>query len=465
MRLLNAGLRCTLASVILPWLLQAPIASALPLLASTPTGLAAEAGGPDNRYNLGVGDRLQITVFNVPEYSGEQQVLADGTLNLPVVGKISVAGMTIEQAEAAISARYQSELRYATVTVSLLQPRPLQVAIAGEVNKPGPYILEVPENAQFPNIVQAIQAAGGMTQAADLRQIEVRRLQQDSGTLQIITINLWELLQNGDLRQNLSLRDGDAIIVPSSLVVNLTESAQLAASNLIGEPTDLDVAVVGEVFRPGVYKFSAVRNTSNDLSQGRPTVAKAIQQAGGITPAADIRQIQVRRPTRNGVEQLINIDFWKLFQSGDLTQDLVLQQGDTISIPTAQSATAAEAAQIVSTNLSPDTIRVNVVGEVKSPGTVEIPANSTLNQALLAAGGFTERSRKIIELIRLNPNGSILQRQIEIDLSRGVSPDANPLLWNNDVIVVDRTSAAQLGDQLSVILGPLLQLLPVRVLF
>ena len=105
------------------------------------------------------------------------------------------------------------------------------------------------------------------------------------------------------------------------------------------------------------------------------------------------------------------------------------------------------------------------MGEVKQPGTVQVPANTTLNQALLAAGGFTERSRKNVELIRLNPNGTILQQQIQIDLTQGVNPQTNPLLWNNDVIVVDKTSTARLGEQLGTILGPLLQLLNLRVLF
>ena len=426
----------------------------------SPTGMSSVV---DNTYALGAGDRLQITIFNVPEYSGEQQVLADGSLNLPVVGKLLVTGLTIEQAESAISTRYQSELRYPRITVSLLQPRPLRIAVSGEINQPGSYQLEVAQGSQFPGIAQAIQAAGGMTYAADLRQVEVRRMQQ-SGVAQVIAVDLWELLRNGDLSQNLSLRDGDTIFIPAVEAVNLADSAQLAASNLVSQSENLNIAVVGEVFRPGVYTISGTGGTGEN-GKGLQTVTKAIQQAGGIKPSADIRQIQVHRLTRNGPEQIINIDFWQLFRAGDLTQDIALQQGDTISIPTAQSASSAEAAQVVSTNLSPDKILVNVVGEVKQPGTVQVPANTTLNQALLAAGGFTERSRKNVELIRLNPNGTILQQQIQIDLTQGVNPQTNPLLWNNDVIVVDKTSTARLGEQLGTILGPLLQLLNLRVLF
>ncbi|WP_232314947.1 SLBB domain-containing protein [Picosynechococcus sp. PCC 7003] len=416
---------------------------------------ALPAMGADRTYILGVGDQLEIEVFNVPEYSGSQRVLADGSLNLPAIGKVPVAGLTIEAAEAAIATRYRSELRYPKITLVLLQPRSFQVTLSGEVNSPGAYTLD---GGEFPTLVQAIQASGGLTYAADLRQVQIRRL-NPSGARQTVAVDLWELLQNGDASQNIALRDGDAVFVPAIETVNLTESAQLAASNLIGTPATLDIGVVGEVFRPGIYRLTGSESQTN------PTVSQAIREAGGIKPSADIRKIQVRRLTRSGTPQTIDIDFWELFQAGDLTQDLALQQGDTISIATADALSDAEAAQIVSTNLSPDRILVNVVGEVENPGSVQVPANTTLNQAVLAAGGFTDRSRENVELIRLNPNGTIVQQQFEIDFSQSVNAESNPILWNNDVIIVDRNATASFTDGLSRILSPLRNLLPFGFLF
>ncbi|SMH30398.1 MULTISPECIES: SLBB domain-containing protein [Cyanophyceae] len=416
---------------------------------------ALPAMGVDRNYILGVGDQLEVEVFNVPEYSGSQRVLADGSLNLPAIGKVPVAGLTIEAAETAIATRYQSELRYPRITLVLQQPRSFQVTLSGEVNSPGAYTLD---GGQFPTLVQAIQASGGLTYAANLRQVQIRRL-SPSGARQTVAVDLWELLQNGDASQNIALRDGDAVFVPAVETVNLTESAQLAASNLIGTPETLDIGVVGEVFRPGIYRLTGGESQTN------PTVSQAIREAGGIKPSADIRQIQVRRLTRSGTPQTIDIDFWELFQSGDLTQDLALQQGDTISIATAAAPSDAEAAQIVATNLSPDQILVNVVGEIESPGAVRVPANTTLNQAVLAAGGLTDRARNDVELIRLNPNGTIVQQQFEIDFSQNVNAESNPILWNNDVIIVDRNATASFTDGLSRILSPLRNLLPFGFLF
>ena len=416
--------------------------------------------GVDETYILGAGDILGVNIFRVPEFSGEQRVGVDGSVNLPLVGKVYVEGMNLQEVESAIASQYQPELRSPTVTVSLLQPRPLQIAISGEIQQPGSYVLPLVNNAQFPSVAQAVQVAGGMTQAADLEGVQIRR-SQPSGVTQTITLNLWKLLQTGDLSQDLTLRDGDVIIIPATTEVDLTTTAQLAASNLASTTQSSDVAVVGEVFRPGAYRLGGGQNATS-----RPTVSQAIQTAGGIKPSANVRQIQVRRPTHNGTQQLINIDLWQLLQEGDLSQDLALQEGDTVIIPTATEITATEAAQITSTNLAPDVIRVNVAGEVKQPGTVEVPSNTTLNEALLSVGGLNERSEEVVELVRFNPDGSLTRREIQVNLNQGIDPQTNPLLWHNDIVIAGRTRSARITDKISDILGPIIQLLPpLRLLF
>ncbi|MEL7225596.1 MAG: SLBB domain-containing protein, partial [Cyanobacteria bacterium J06576_12] len=191
-----------------------------------------------------------------------------------------------------------------------------------------------------------------------------------------------------------------------------------------------------------------------------------VQTAGGIRPSADIRNIQVRRLTRNGSEQLIDLDFWQLLQEGDLSQDLVLQQGDTVIIPVATAATPGEIAQLTAANFSPDEVRINVVGEVASPGTLAVPPDTTLNQAVLAAGGFTNRSTETVELVRLNPNGSVTQREITVDLTEGIDSERNPLILSNDVVLVGRNGRAQFNDSVGGIFQPFLQMLaPLRLLF
>ncbi|MEL6816843.1 MAG: SLBB domain-containing protein, partial [Cyanobacteria bacterium J06598_3] len=354
-------------------------ASASSALTAAPADGVLVAQQLYDTYRLGPGDSITVDIFNVPEYSGQQDVLADGFVNLQAAGLVDVSGLTLQEAGAAIASAYQSELRYPQVTVVLNTPRDLRVAISGEVSEPGLYTLTPENNAQFPTVAQALQEAGGVTQAADLRQVQLRRRRGDGG-FQTISLDLWQLLNNGDVRQDIALRDGDALVITETDTVNIAETNQLSASNLAASAeAPIVIAVVGEVFRPGAYEFGS-GSASKEAGLGRTTVTQVVQTAGGVKPSADIRQIQVRRLTRSGAEQLIDLDFWQLLQAGDLSQDLVLQQGDTVVIPVATDATPGEIAQLTAANFSPDEVRVNVVGEVEKPGVLQVPPNTTLNQ-------------------------------------------------------------------------------------
>jgi polysaccharide export outer membrane protein len=223
------------------------------------------------------------------------------------------------------------------------------------------------------------------------------------------------------------------------------------------------VVIVGAVFRPGAYSLSqdgggtntSAGNTPTAVSTNLPTVTKALQTAGGITNIADIRNIEVQRITRTGV-QTTKINLWELLQSGDINQDVFLQQGDTVIVPTATDIASTDLQQIASASFSPATISVNVVGEVKSPGLIQIPPNRPLNQALLSAGGFdnTRANKSSVELIRLNPNGSLTRRKIDVDFELGNAEENNPVLHNNDVIIVRRSFVTKIGDSGSSLLQP-----------
>jgi polysaccharide export outer membrane protein len=191
-------------------------------------------------------------------------------------------------------------------------------------------------------------------------------------------------------------------------------------------------------------------------TEGYPTLTRVIQLAGGITPMADIRNIQVRRRTQTFNEQMIKIDLWELLQSGDISQDLIMQEGDTIVVPQVSQLNLEEATEIATANFAPNQIEVNVVGEVKAPGVVAVRPNTSLNQALLAAGGFNEtRAEKTnVDLIRLNSDGTVSTRTIEIDFSQSINEQTNPLLQNNDVVVVHRSNLAEFTDPFRELLVP-----------
>ncbi|MEM7063181.1 MAG: SLBB domain-containing protein [Cyanobacteria bacterium P01_B01_bin.77] len=456
----------TVAGILLGLTTDVALANPAPLARDTFTAAAL-----DDSYLLGPGDLISVDVFNVPEYSGEQQILANGTINLPAVGQLSVADLTLPQAEQAISTIYRARVRYPQITVSLLTPRQLRIAISGEIHRPGVYTMPVGDAGQFPTLVNAIQLAGGLTQAADVQRVNVQR-RGENGIVQQVTSNLSALIGQGDLRQDIPLRDGDSITITQADEIDLRTSSQIVVSNLAtNEEEAISVVIVGEVFRPGTYNYASRPTSSQSVTggeasgntvqqPGRLTVTRALRLAGGIKPMANLRQVEVKRTTRTGENRTILLDLWQLVDAGDSRQDLVLQAGDTIVVPTAVAASPEQIGLLTTTNLAPDTITVNIVGEVERPGTVAVAANTTLNQAVLAAGGFNRRARETVELIRLNTNGTVTQRSMDIDLAQGLNPEGNPIMQHNDIVVVDPRATAQLADGLRTLLSPFLQMLP-----
>jgi polysaccharide export outer membrane protein len=397
----------------------------------------------DEGYLIGPGDVLHLEIFDLPEHSHDYGVLPDGSLNLPQVGPVKISRMTLQQAAQTIEQKLASWLRRPNVTVSLVQARPLQVAIAGEVKRPGVYTLE-----NLTALTQALQKAGGPTSLANLREVQVRRpLPQGQGQEQTITLNLVDLITAGNLNNDIVLRAGDSVFVPTATSVNLQELGGIATStlgSLSSEP--IRIAVVGEVKTPG----------PRILNDGIQTVTTAIQGAGGITQEADIRQIQIRRTSIAGETQTIAVDFWKLLKDGDLSQDLPVQDGDTVFVPTATTLSPEEMTRLASASFSPETMTVNVVGEVTGPGPVEVKPNTPLNQAILAAGGFTNRAKKgSVDLVRLNPDGTVTKRSIDIDLAQGLNTETNPALRPNDTIIVGRSGFARFQEGLSTFLSPI----------
>lgn len=452
----------------------APLPSQAPLMQGSQT---TPQGFESNDYILGAGDRVKIDFFNVPEFSAEYQVLPNGTINLPLVGAIPVQGRTIEQATQALSARYASVLQRPVITITLTAARPIRIAIAGEVNRPGSYAVSATAptagDVGVPTLSRTIQLAEGLTQSADLRRVQIRRQPAfGSTTPQVVTVDLWKLLQSGELQQDVQLRDGDSVFIPATTQVDLAEARQLAATNIAARNNrPLKVTIVGEVSRPGPYTLleGAVGQRDQLINPNLlqvPSVTRAIQVAGGITQLADVRNIQVRRLTRSGPTQVIKLDFWKLLKEGDVVQDMPLQDGDTIEVPQARNLTEKEIIEIGSASFSPDKITVNVVGEVERPGAILVQPNTPLNQAILAAGGFDQKaSKRSVTLIRLNPNGAVEKREVAIDLAQAANEKGNPPLRNNDIVVVRKSGLATVVDGASTILSPLGGLLGIFRIF
>lgn len=250
-------------------------------------------------YTLTAGDRIAVTIANIPEFSGQYQVLVDGTVDFPSLGTTSVWGLTVKQIAELLTTRYtQAEiLREPTITVSLLTMSPLRVALSGEVNRPGSYNLPSADG-KLPTLTEAIQKAGGITEQADLRQVKLIRARR-SGTDDTFQINLWDLLQSGDLRQDVTLRDGDSIVLAKATApINPAEAGLQGAANV--SPAFMQVGILGETRQSGVVQVPP----NTPLNQ-------VILAAGGFNNRASKGSVELVRLNRDGTvnRRTIRVDF------------------------------------------------------------------------------------------------------------------------------------------------------------
>jgi len=193
-------------------------------------------------------------------------------------------------------------------------------------------------------------------------------------------------------------------------------------------PRPVKVTIVGEVTRPGLYPLGSFSNP-----------VEAIQTAGGVTLNADVRNIHLRRLAgSSGAQKETTLNLADLFTNGNQLQNPVLFDGDTIVVSRAMQPVPEEVLAIGQTNLAPPTISVTVIGEVKAPGSVSLPANTPLIEALFRSGGLIRRRAQMnhIELVRFNRNGTTTRQVFAYKDDLPVSNQTNPPLRNGDTVIV-----------------------------
>ena len=162
----------------------------------------------------------------------------------------------------------------------------------------------------------------------------------------------------------------------------------------------------------------------------------------------------------------VQYDFLQVLESGGPTVNPLLYDGDSVLIPRAEQLSETELLKVASSTFAPDTISVNVVGEVERPGAQAVKANSPLSQALLSAGGLTRRANAgQVRLLRLEPNGTIRQSSVAYNPAAPMGTQANPPLQQGDVVVVDRHGWAKANDSLRSAVEPIAPLVNAGSLF
>ena len=299
------------------------------------------AGPVPADYKLGPGDNLVLILTGDVELSYSLPVTREGFVLIPQVGQVHVANLTLDQLRDVLYTRlgrvYSGVKRSANATtrfdVTVANVRANQVYVVGEVSQPGAYQI-----SSLGTVFTALYAAGGVTERAKLRGVEVQRLGKT-----VATLDLYDYLLRGNTRNDIRLETGDVVFVP----VHLSR-----------------VRMRGAVLRPAVY----------ETKQGE-TLADMIQAAGGFRPDAALERVKVERvlpPEARGAQTTARATI-DVPMTGGVPPRFALEDGDVVQVDSLAGAA--------------DQYTVAITGMVQQPGTYPWRPGITLRQLVVLARG------------------------------------------------------------------------------
>ena len=257
-------------------------------------------------YVLGPGDTLIVQLYGKENSTEAYTLNREGSVLFDNIGPVNLAGMTFTQATERVNQIVSEQMIGVKSAVTMGTLRTIRVFVLGEVVLPGSYVI-----SSLSTMTNAMFASGGVTKIGSLRNIQLKR----KGKV-ITTLDLYDLLLNGDTAKDRRLLPGDVLFVP---------------------PIGKTIGISGEVKRPAIYEL-----------KNEETVDQAIKLAGGLLPSAYLRASRIERITPAGEKTLVNIDL-----TANNGKSFLVNDADVI--------------QIFSTL---DTMRdiVQVAGHVKRPG-------------------------------------------------------------------------------------------------
>jgi protein involved in polysaccharide export with SLBB domain len=215
-------------------------------------------------YPIHVGDEIIVMLWGRINEESRLRVLRNGTINLPRIGPVSVAGLPFELVQKNILDRVGS-IEGVHASVSMGQLSSIGIYIVGEVRSPGFYTV-----SSLSNITNALFADGGPTMRGSLRNIQLKRNSQ-----LVTAVDYYDFLLSGSDRSGLRLQSGDVIFVPIVQAM---------------------AAIAGNVRRSGLYEL-----------KGKTQLSDLIKLAGGMTPTAWTTRIQVERYNNNQFQGVLDV--------------------------------------------------------------------------------------------------------------------------------------------------------------
>jgi polysaccharide export outer membrane protein len=242
------------------------------LVAVLMVGLAMPAAAQSNEYRVGPKDLLEVRVLELPELNVERRVSDAGAISLPLLGEVTIQGLTAAEVRDRLSELLrQRYVNRANVSIVVKEFANKPVTILGAVNRPGPLNI-----SGSWTLLQAISAAGGLSQAAGKRIFVLRTA--DNGMTDTLEIRTDDLMQRSSAMWNIPILPNDVVNIPAKSTVT--------------------VFVMGEVKTPGAHEFD---------SDDRLSLLSVLAKAGGLSDRAS-KTIRIKRRGEDGkdVETTVN---------------------------------------------------------------------------------------------------------------------------------------------------------------
>jgi protein involved in polysaccharide export with SLBB domain len=354
---------------------QSALLSVALLLSFAPLTHAAEG------ESLSPGDLLAISVYNHPELTISVHVAQNRTIRMPLAGQVDTTGLNPQAlAESLGRTLEKAGITDAFVTV-LVTYAPRTAYVLGEVGGGGGQAFSIPPIGSL-SAMQAVIAAGGFSERADLRKVAVLRT-VDKATKRL-PVDAVGFINAEVGAVTVRLQPGDIVVVPRA------------------QP----ITVLGMVASPGTFPV----DTAKPL-----LCSQVIGSAGGFQKGALREQVLVLRRTPEGklARLVVNVD---AALNGSAEDDIALFPGDTLIVKQAD--------------------RIYLCGQVGSPGALDADPDTPLSmmRAIILSGGFTDiANQRKVALVRDGKSTDVDLRNVLLDSDK-VAGD--PLLKPGDMVFV-----------------------------
>ena len=278
--------------------------------------VAGRGAPPPSGYVLGPNDQINVTVTELPEFNGKSyRIDEDGTVSLPLLGRVQAGGLTLGQLENNLYRALQRQVITPHITANLVETRAQTIAVMGSVNNPGTQPLN-PDKTLF----DAVAAAGGLkpeagdtitiTRPAAEGPIDLPTAVVDKASGRTsATVKVRDLVELRDSHANIRLRANDEISIPRGPILY----------------------VIGNVHKPGGFT----------ISEGRQVFAlEALSLAEGFSANAAPASARILREAPDKEQrQEIPVNLKKILAGKQ--KDVQLSAGDILYIPDNTSRRAA----------------------------------------------------------------------------------------------------------------------------